>query len=356
MEGFRMKRVFMLMVMSFVLLGVISNSFAASEVAFVESETAVGSNFFAALGLVASEVIAALEATVVSSELMAAGVVAMDDVVAASEVGMELEAVAVPEAGQVLNGAVVTESEKFLIQELVQAIKSQDVEKITQFIESGVSLNVLCVFDCFKDSTPLMCAVINEVVDAVRVLLNAGADVNMQDGEGDRVLQVACSRKNVEIVTLLLGAGADINIHGKENISALLSMFKEAQEYPGAPFYRAEKAFAIADMLIFAGVDIAIKDAEGLTVIDYVKSIKNGRGEQYDGAGKIVQAVANRKLYKARVNGIGLILEVCTPLSYELVDIVKAYEVDEAFSFLQERERNLRKKKKRKFVGENRAL
>ena len=58
-------------------------------------------------------------------------------------------------------------------------------------------------------------------IDAVRVLLDIGADVNRVDENGVSALQAASANGHREIVRLLLDAGADINHVNRDGISAL---------------------------------------------------------------------------------------------------------------------------------------
>ncbi|KAJ6474995.1 ankyrin repeat-containing domain protein [Mycena sanguinolenta] len=53
-----------------------------------------------------------------------------------------------------------------------------------------------------------------ENTEIVQMLLDRGADVNSQGGKYGNALQVACDRENTEIVQMLLGRGADVNAQG----------------------------------------------------------------------------------------------------------------------------------------------
>ncbi|MEO6811195.1 MAG: ankyrin repeat domain-containing protein, partial [Isosphaeraceae bacterium] len=57
-------------------------------------------------------------------------------------------------------------------------------------------------------------------IDIVRLLLDAGLDVNARDGSGRPVLVAACW-KSIELARLLLDSGADVNARGENGISAL---------------------------------------------------------------------------------------------------------------------------------------
>lgn len=73
-----------------------------------------------------------------------------------------------------------------------------------------------------KFGTALNAACKRDSIDLVRLLLNHGADPNIQvGGEFDNALQIACSGENLEVVLLLLEHGADANLHGGRYGSAL---------------------------------------------------------------------------------------------------------------------------------------
>ncbi len=58
----------------------------------------------------------------------------------------------------------------------------------------------------------------------VRILLDAGADIDMQDMDGDTPLIVAASEGNIQIVDLLLSRGA--SLEEEDDVSfQLLSIF-----------------------------------------------------------------------------------------------------------------------------------
>ena len=69
-------------------------------------------------------------------------------------------------------------------------------------------------------------------VPNMRVLLEHGANINMQDERGDSALMKACIARNNEAVKLLLESKADIDLVNKRGFTALLSIIEEdASEY-----------------------------------------------------------------------------------------------------------------------------
>jgi uncharacterized protein len=60
--------------------------------------------------------------------------------------------------------------------------------------------------------TPLIIVMTWEDVDAVRLLLEAGASVNLQGEDGETALHRAVSANNIDLVQPLLDAGAHLDI------------------------------------------------------------------------------------------------------------------------------------------------
>lgn len=69
--------------------------------------------------------------------------------------------------------------------------------------------------------TPLWSAVTNNHEEVVRLLVTAGANVNVMDGNGHTVLSFAVYCGNPNIVGMLLGAGADPRLAGVGGTSAI---------------------------------------------------------------------------------------------------------------------------------------
>jgi hypothetical protein len=131
------------------------------------------------------------------------------------------------------------------------AASRDSVEAISMMLDAGADCNA-------KDNdgeTPLMRAVMNDSQRAVSRLLDAGADVNAKDNDGETALFDAARSSNTGVVSLLLGAGANVNAKNKNGQTPLLS---EAA-YSG----RAKTAL----LLLGAGADINAKANDGTTAL-----------------------------------------------------------------------------------------
>ena len=92
-----------------------------------------------------------------------------------------------------------------LNQEMQKAMYDWNIQAMRILVELGADVNI-----CDKlDRTPLHLAAIHGEVEIVRMLIDAGADVNVQDEDGWTALQWAARYGKVEIVQMLIDAGAN---------------------------------------------------------------------------------------------------------------------------------------------------
>ncbi|KAI1817170.1 ankyrin repeat-containing domain protein [Poronia punctata] len=85
----------------------------------------------------------------------------------------------------------------------------------------------LDVFGGPDKSTPLINAAAYMPISSLELLLDAGADINLPDNDGDTALIVASGRGDEEVVAFLLGHGADIMHTSFRGENALQSALKE---------------------------------------------------------------------------------------------------------------------------------
>ena len=87
------------------------------------------------------------------------------------------------------------------------------------------------------DGDPLLyTAVWRDKTEALKILVDAGADVNAMDAEGDPLLHEAVWRGHTAIVSLLIEGGADVNAKDAGGDSMLQEApFQEAFRHRGHP-------------------------------------------------------------------------------------------------------------------------
>jgi ankyrin repeat protein len=112
-----------------------------------------------------------------------------------------------------VGGRTESETEDSGRDELRSAIQSGDVEKVRRLVEGAAEVNSPFAYD---DETPLTVAAFNHRIEIARILLDAGAEVNVRTPRGT-ALGIAARSGNAEMVQTLLAAGADHNLRGEHN-------------------------------------------------------------------------------------------------------------------------------------------
>ena len=95
----------------------------------------------------------------------------------------------------------------------------------------------------------------------VSTLLDGGVDVNARTGNGSFALNNAAVENEIDVIRILLARGANPNVQNGQGDTPLIC----ATKYAGGKM-------ATVKLLIEAGTDIAIKDDEGKTALDYAKA------------------------------------------------------------------------------------
>ena len=105
--------------------------------------------------------------------------------------------------------------------------------------------------------TALMIACHKGNTDAIKLLLNAGADPNITDGKGATCIHLAVSEGCSKcVLETIVSHGADINIANKKNVTALMIACKKGEKDP-------------INVLSNAKADPSIVDADGNTCLHY---------------------------------------------------------------------------------------
>lgn len=113
---------------------------------------------------------------------------------------------------------------------LLGAVKEGDVCLVRQLLAQGVSPNACepigARWQILDFDTALMIAARYGFADIVRVLLEAGTDVDMQSLRGRTALIEACTHARLDVVRLLLTAHADVNKSDIRGESALFHVIE----------------------------------------------------------------------------------------------------------------------------------
>jgi len=104
-----------------------------------------------------------------------------------------------------------------------------DLNTINQHISAGSDLNER---EPTMNSTPLISAAVFGKTEVARALIEAGADVNLQNNEGSSALHTAAFLCRTEIVRMLLENGANKelkNIYGSTPLVSVAGPFEEVK-------------------------------------------------------------------------------------------------------------------------------
>ncbi len=104
--------------------------------------------------------------------------------------------------------------------ELLEAVTAGDVGTVEQLIDEEQSVNVKHPLDGY---TPLHEAARMGYTDVIQVLLDAGADVYLQDKNNATALDIAIEKRYVEIAKILKDANGLINKDNKSSLKSAVS-------------------------------------------------------------------------------------------------------------------------------------
>lgn len=130
-----------------------------------------------------------------------------------------------------------------------QAIRENDLAKIKSFLDSGASADLRDT----RGTTPLMHAASIGSIEAMRLLMKAGADVNARNGLDATPLVWAAA--NAEKAKLLIDAGAQVNVRTKMMRTPLMM----AAAAPGNS--------ATVKLILEKGADVTVADVRGHTAL-----------------------------------------------------------------------------------------
>ena len=212
--------------------------------------------------------------------------------------------------------AIMVENEEFatVLIEKGADLTHQDDKKVTTLLQAshrGLSAIVKLLLEKKSDATyvngasdegvtPLIAASSEGHDDIVEMLIQAGADVNLKDGDSTTALMAAAARGHLPIVRLLVKAGASVNEQNGDGHSALMFAYNGKNQVETlmeryAQYYDDKDASgsdddggtgpliqealsnhtALVDFLLENGADTSLKDKEGHTAKDFDYQAEN---------------------------------------------------------------------------------
>ena len=150
---------------------------------------------------------------------------------------------------------------------LFEAVQSGDAEEVRLLLDAGIDVNSRNA----KSQTALLNAVImGDRAEIVRLLLGGGAHVDALNENGDTPLAYAVYLGDVAVTRLLLEAGADPNkrnLDGNDPFAgAMTSMWRRAD---------TERFLRLVRLLLDAGWDVNAQNADGLAALHYTNVLRH---------------------------------------------------------------------------------
>lgn len=244
------------------------------------------------------------------------------------------------------NGFFVSEPPSYVRDESVRgrlhrAVYNGNVDELRLLLNTQ-ELGDINTIEMYSEETGFSClmqAVQNGHEEVVRMLLNAGADINAVDGNGSSgLLHVWTIKyhntypldecKGVDMTKLLIKAGASVNVVSLGGYTPLIRALvgKEAD---------------VARALILTGarVDVLSHDDAGFTLSTGQKefmreTLKRALADKRMRA-VVEKALVDRDLYMCRIKEIKLMLESHTVFPEEIASLIQGYEVDDEYVFLE---------------------
>ncbi len=134
--------------------------------------------------------------------------------------------------------------------DIFDAIEDNDINRVKQLIAQGVDVNAAHEV---HGNTLLIISILQNNIDIIELLINKGADVNIENRHGETPLLLAVYEEDIDIVELLIDTGAGINIKDDAGDTPLSLAVGNNDKY-------------IIRLLLNAGAEVTQK------VIEYVRN------------------------------------------------------------------------------------
>jgi ankyrin repeat protein len=101
---------------------------------------------------------------------------------------------------------------------LIEAARLGRLQNVRNFIQAGANINARDI----NGQTALMYAILEDQLQIIRVLIRGGANVNARDKDGYTALMYAIIEDQLQIIRELIRAGANLNARNNDGDTALL--------------------------------------------------------------------------------------------------------------------------------------
>lgn len=149
------------------------------------------------------------------------------------------------------------------------------VEALVLLLRQGAHVDGL---GADKNATPLLMALFRKQLEAVRVLLAAGADPNLEGSEGDSPLRACVELGEREAAAMLLRCGATKTLNGAGGLSGMSALGRAASRLD----------LAMIELLLKAGAEPEALDADLRTARERLPPRGPENVQAWDGAAALL--------------------------------------------------------------------
>lgn len=148
---------------------------------------------------------------------------------------------------------------------LILAVESNNSSIVKILVENSADVNL----QNNSGQTPLMGTFTStttnkETHKIIETLVNAGADFDLIDNEGDTVLSNCIMCDNTKVIQMLIKAGVNVNLQDDDGVTPLMIATQINND-------------TAIELLIDAGADLTIKDNDGKTALQYLDNWKSAK-------------------------------------------------------------------------------
>lgn len=185
--------------------------------------------------------------------------------------------------------------QKVLDEQLIRAAERGDIQAVKEMLQQGAQLNAVDA----DGKTAVVAATYKNQVDVVELLIQEGADINIQDDRRENVILHAGANGYLEIVKLAIAADADMTITNRFGGTGLIPAAERGHVEVVETFLKTskvdvnhinnlhwtalieavilgdggEKHQQIVQLLMDYGADASIGDENGITALEHAKQL-----------------------------------------------------------------------------------
>ena len=146
--------------------------------------------------------------------------------------------------------------------EVIAAVERGDEEAVLAWLEVGGRVNATYEKGEMSGLTLLLCAAVHGHERVVELLLQHGAEINLQSSDGATALMLAAGQGHERVVDLLIRRGVELNLQNSDGGTTLMAAASQGHE-------------RVVELLIRRGAELNLQNSKGGTALMYAASLNH---------------------------------------------------------------------------------